>query len=316
MWKKRALFVATTLMLLAGQASLVLARGGGGVGGSLGGSSGRSFGGGFSGGGFSGGGFSSGGLRSFSFFPFFFWGGPSSGGGGSFFSLIIVLLLLYFGYKLLKGARRRGNFGGQRPYGAPGPRPIPREDFGSGPVDINGRPITNHDELHRFSKAIAFTRENMNYYAQTFPRWDRDYLVARVRQVFFWLQDAWSRQDVSDGNEYLALDLLSEYSEDLNAMRSRGERNMIKDPVLENADIEFIHSHLGEDGQHFIAMIFASLVDYTLDSRGQAISGDQNKRLYFTEFWEFAWQNEQWVLSAIRQEDSLEVARLARGDDQ
>ncbi len=318
MWKKRAFLAATTLMLLAGQASLALARGGGGKGGSLGGSSGGSFSGGLSGGGLSGG-YSSGGLGGFSFFPFFFWGGPSYGSGGIFgglSSLIILLLLLYFGYKLLKGFRHGRSFGGSRPYGVPGPRPLPSEDFGQGPVDLNGRPITNHEELGRFAKAIAFTRENMSYYAQTFPRWDRDYLVARVRQVFFWLQDAWSRQDMSDGAEHLAPHLMAEYSQDLNAMRSRGERNMIKDPVLENGDVEFIHSHLGEDGQHFIAMIFASLVDYTLDTQGRAMSGDQEKRLYFTEFWEFVWQDEQWVLSKIYQEDALEVARLARGEEQ
>lgn len=121
---------------------------------------------------------------------------------------------------------------------------------------------------------------------------------------------------MSDGSSYLAPKLMAEYGQNLNAMRSRGERNLIKEPVLENGDIEFIHSHLGEDGQHFIAMILASLVDYTQNSQGQVISGDQERRLYFTEFWEFVWKDEQWVLATIHQEDSLEIARLARGDEQ
>ena len=63
-------------------------------------------------------------------------------------------------------------------------------------------------------------------------------------------------------------------------------------------------------------MISASLIDYTVDSAGRQISGDSQNRLYFVEFWKFVWKNEQWLLSAIYQEDSLEVARIARGDDE
>ncbi|MHB1654053.1 MAG: TIM44-like domain-containing protein [Desulfitobacteriaceae bacterium] len=308
-WTKRAVFAATTLVFLAGQASLALARGGGGVGGSLGGSSGRSFGGSFSGGGLSGG------FGGFSFFPFF-WGGPFLGGGGSSGGLFGLLFLLVIGYLVLKTLRRSRGWRQNRPYN-PGPRPIEREDYSEQmPVDLSGRPITNTEELQRFAKAISFTRENMNYYAQSFPRWDRDYLVARVRQVYFWLQDAWNRQDLTGNNEHLTPRLSSEYRQNLEGMRARGERNMIKEPVLESGDIEFIHSHLGEDSQHFIAMLSASLIDYTVDAQGRVISGDNTHRLYFTEFWELVWQGENWVLSNIYQEDALEVAKLARGDEQ
>ena len=186
---------------------------------------------------------------------------------------------------------------------------------GTTPVDLNGRPITNGNNLQRFGKAINFTRENMRYYAETFSRWDRDFLIGRVRQVYFWLQDAWSRQDLSAEQDYLAPSLSLRYRTDLQGMKDRGERNMIKEPVLNPDDIEFIHCHLDEQTQHFTVMVSASLIDYNVNAAGVLISGDDKHRLYFTEFWEFVWQDDKWLLANIYQEDSLEVAKIARGED-
>lgn len=326
-WTKRIGIAITTLTLLASQASLALARGGGGKGGSLGGSAGRSFSSGsFSGGSFSGG-YSSGGLHGFFPFPFFFFGGSSYGGSmfGGFFSFIFLMVILYLVFKALRSSRRwtQGQSRRGRGFGAPynpSPRPIRSDrmnDYPSEtPVDLNGRPITNADSLQRFGKAIGFTRENMRYYAETFPRWDRDFLVGRVKQVFFWLQDAWGRQDLSQANEYLMPSLASKYRADLDGMKGRGERNVIKEPVLNTGDIEFIHSHLDEATQHFMVMVSASLVDYTTDASGRVVSGDDKHRLYFTEFWEFVWQDDHWLLANIYQEDALEVAKIARGEEE
>lgn len=326
-WTKRIGLALTTLLILTSQASVVLARAGGGKGGSLGGSSGSFGGGSFSSGGFSGGSFSSGGLtRGFGgFFPFFWFGGPSYGTGsmfGGLFGLIFLFIILYLVFRVFRSSRRRRP-GGNRGFGDPfhtGKRPDfnrdSRSDYSSQtPVDITGRPITNDQNLNRFAKAISFTRENMRYYAETFPRWDRDALTGRVRQVFFWLQDSWTRQDLADGEEYLTPELLERYRGDLAEMKARGERNVIKEPVLHTGDIEFIHSHLDEFKQHFVVMISPSLYDYTVDASNRIIAGEDDNRLYFTEFWEFCWKDNQWVLQEIYQEDALEIAKIARGDE-
>lgn len=305
-WTKRISIAITTLMFFASQAAVALARAGGGKGGSIGGSSGRSFSGGSLSGGLSGGSSSgSFGFGGFHFFPFF-WGGPFYGGGsifGGFFSFIFILIIAFL---IIKALRSRSSWLRGRGQS---------KSFGDTPVDVTGRPITNERNLQRFGKAIQFTRENMKYYAETFPRWDRELLVGRVRQVYFWLQDAWTRQDLSEGENYLSSSLMEKYRTDLANMRNRGERNMIKEPVLHQGDVEFIHSHLDESSQHFITMISASLIDYTVDASGKIIAGEDDNRLYFTEFWEFTWEREQWVLSAIYQEDAMEIARIARGDE-
>lgn len=324
-WTKRFNITIMTLLIFASQASVVLARAGGGKGGSLGGSAGRSF---SSGGSVSGGIPSSGfgGFGGFSFFPFL-WGPSLFGGGGGggslfggLFSLIFMLVIAFLVVKALRSSRRSWGkgMGRGKSFGKPfSPRsPQERESNSSPltPVDVTGRPITNEHNLQRFGEAIQFTRENMRYYSETFPRWDREFLVGRVRQVYFWLQDAWTRQDLSGGGDYMSSTLLEKYRTDLANLRNRGERNVIKEPVLNAGDIEFIHSHLDESAQHFVTMISASLFDYTVDASGKIIAGEDDNRLYFTEFWEFSWEHDQWVLSNIYQEDSLEITKIARGD--
>jgi len=180
------------------------------------------------------------------------------------------------------------------------------------PVDFEGRPIRN--ERSRFGAAINYTRQNMDYYAGKFPRWDYGVLTGRVKQVFFYLQDAWSRQDISECSEYLTADLMAEYEGKLDAIKARGERNIVRDPDLSSENIDFVYSHLDADGERFVARIFASVVDYTVDASGKVIAGEEDNRLYFNEFWEFVWQDGQWKLAAIYQEDSIEAARWARVD--
>lgn len=305
-WSKAFTITIIALSAWAAKASVVLARAGGGRGGSLGGSAGsfsgnagKAIGGSVSG--------SSGGFGGFHFFPFFFWGsGPNMGGGsilGGFFSLALLLIVAFVIIKIIRNVnhKKRGN---------------QAQGIGNnGAVDLNGAPITDEENDRRFAKAITFTKENMHYYAESFPRWDRDFLAGRVKQTFFWFQDAWSRQDLSEGNQYISETLLKKYIADLENMKNRGERNMIKEPILNSNDIEFIHSHMGEDDQHFIVMLSPSLIDYTLDSQERQIGGDRDHRLYFTEFWEFSWQNDLWLLTKIYQEDALELARIARGNE-
>lgn len=305
-WAKKMSIAITTLLIVTSQANIALARAGGGRGGSLGRgySGGAMSGGGYSGGGFSGG-YSGGGLNGFAFFPFF-WGGTSSGGGSSFFSglisIALILGIIYFLYITLGSSRR--TWKNKQSKGNSSPQPI----------DVTGKPITNEVNLRRFDHAIQYTRQNMSYYAESFPRWDRQFLIERVRQVFFWIQDAWTRQDLTEGEKYIDSSVLQKYCSDLEKIKSRGERNVIKEPVLHVEDIEFIHSHLDESSQYFVVMLRASMIDYTVDTSGKVIAGEDDNRLYFTEFWRFIWQGNQWVLSEIYQEDALEMAQIARGD--
>jgi predicted lipid-binding transport protein (Tim44 family) len=299
--------LGATVLYWALQATAVLARGGGAKGGSY---SKVPSGGGFSGGGSLGGGGIGGGLfgggYSRGFFPFFFFG---SGGGifSSLLTLIILGAIALFIFRLFM-RRRYSNSreAGNESYGQ-------NQGYSSTPVDFEGKVIKN--ERSRFGKAINYTRQNMEYYAEKFPRWDRGVVEGRVKQVFYFLQDGWSRQDLSEGTEYLTANLLADYQAKLSAMKGRGERNIIHDPELSSENIDFVYSQLSPDGESFVAKIFASLVDYTVDSSNRIIAGEDDNRLYFNEFWEFIWNEGSWKLAAIYQEDSIEAARWARVDN-
>ncbi|HWJ02990.1 MAG TPA: TIM44-like domain-containing protein [Verrucomicrobiae bacterium] len=308
MRRKQIQVLGATVIFWGLQAAMVLARAGGAKGGSYSkGSTGGGFGGSFGGGGlggYSGGGFSRG------FFPFFFFGG---GGGGIFSSLMTLIVLAAIALFVFRFIMRRRSFGTRRDgYGSQESTWRP-ESGGSSygqPVDFEGRVIKN--ERSRYGPAINFTRQNMEYFAQKFPRWDHGVVEGRVKQVFYFLQDAWSRQDLSEAGDYLTRQVTEGYQQKLTQMKARGERNVVHDPDLSAENIDFVYSQLSDTGERFVARIFASLVDYTVDASGRVIAGEEDNRLYFNEFWEFIWEGGQWKLAGIYQEDSLEAAKWAR----
>ena len=88
--------------------------------------------------------------------------------------------------------------------------------------------------------------------------------------------------------------------------------------ILRDQDVIFIYSHMDEERQSFIAMIFAIMYDYVINPVGDVISGNRDKKLYLSplslkifakwkgnrrrqrdpvwfrlvrvrEFWEFVW---------------------------
>jgi len=297
--------VAVLLLLVLGTVLLLAvapawARFGGGLGGESF-SGGESFGGGGGfGGGSSFGGF--GGMGGFGFFPLFLGGG--SGSLGTVITIIMVILLLNW---VRNAAFRSGGY-----------RRTPRRGSGSFGEQDREAPVelepTNLSRERAFAQAIDYTRKNMDYFGSRFPYWDRDMLVGRVKQAFFVLQDAWSRQDLSGGRDYLTADLYREYEEKLARMRERGERDVIRDVGLRDSDVNFVYSRMDEEGQSFIVMIFASMYDYVVNPAGEVVSGNRDKKLYFREFWEFVWQDELWKLARIHEEDSVTIARIKNMD--
>ena len=308
-----------TLAILTGLASLVDARSSSG---------GRSFGGSSSGS--SGGGFSSGSSRSFggpppappSSSPFGRSSSPfpsSSGGSGSFlkgvaggmvggmignmlfgrsgygggyggrgggiglFDLLILGGIGYFIYKkFIKPNMDSRNMSSPfNPFSAGSP---PSSDFQSPPIPITAR-------TDRYSPI-----------RQSEPDFDPEKFKEAAQDIFFKVQAAWMRRDISSVQNIIGQQLKTEYEAQFADLKQKGLINRLENIAVRSIEI----ADVGQEGQEvYIKILFtANLLDYTVEeSSGKVVKGDPAQPVKFEEYWIFARQltSVLWKLEGIEE---------------
>jgi predicted lipid-binding transport protein (Tim44 family) len=134
------------------------------------------------------------------------------------------------------------------------------------------------------------------------PDFDPEAFKEFAQDVFFTVQAAWARRDISVMTQYLGHDLLKEYEGHFEDLRKRGEVNRLENIAVRKVEIE----DSGEMGdEEFVIVRFtANLLDYTVDeSTGKVVKGDPAEPVKFDEKWAFARLKgtSQWRLEGIRQ---------------
>lgn len=130
--------------------------------------------------------------------------------------------------------------------------------------------------------------------------WDPQAIKARVREVFFRVQQA-----RIEGNPELARDCLSEalYRKrppQTGAMLTGHARNVLERIALVEARVVSVAAYRDDTQDHFWVFIEGSLGDPTVDDRtGQPIRGTRADTAGFTELWKFVRGSHEWVLDEI-----------------
>jgi predicted lipid-binding transport protein (Tim44 family) len=111
-----------------------------------------------------------------------------------------------------------------------------------------------------------------------------DAFCGRVRTGFTALQDAWCKQNLDAGRNFLSPGAYFAWRSQLEAMASEGRRN-----VMENLQIQRVLPTRVVHGQVFddlTVRITASCADYEVDQSGRVVFGDRTARS-FSEEWTF-----------------------------
>lgn len=193
-------------------------------------------------------------------------------GMGSGGSLLLLLLLGGIGFMLFRGfmARRQP----QLAYSGPGTvtplRPMPAMGVTPGPAITLDAPAYRSEQVQD-----------------------------ELSGIFFKVQEAWSDNDLMALREVCTEEVYGHFADDLMAMQTAGERNVLKNIVIRAFEVS---EAWREDPQEFVtARIQARLIDY-VECEGRIIEGDANNPTDFHEFWTFVrTQGEAWRLSAVNQ---------------
>ena len=133
------------------------------------------------------------------------------------------------------------------------------------------------------------------------PAFSPDALESFVRAVFLRVELAWQGRDYSTLRDVMMPGLLAGHTAKVEAMKERGEINMMDDLKVLHVDFVHVSCPLEKEGRSFTALITASAADYIVSEMTERSSFRGALPATFQEFWTFNQLNGNWALARIDQ---------------
>jgi predicted lipid-binding transport protein (Tim44 family) len=161
----------------------------------------------------------------------------------------------------------------------------------------------------RINKKKLETEQLLNTISQKDPAWNEPKLEAHVRQTFFQIQEAWSKQDLARLQSLLHPQLFSEWKAKIELMQSNDERNIMEDLMVDDVRLVEARNYRDKERDIFTACIDAWATDYTIRKNGDIVSSNTRsgrkaakEQEAFREFWTYERHEEKWLLLRIDQD--------------
>jgi len=212
-------------------------------------------------------------------------------GGFGFGDLLLIMVILGIIYFLVKRFRSRNTMqmstAGAGSYSYPAPTPIP---VYAPPALEAGTEETKLDGLRHIREMDSSFSE------KSFKDLSED--------IFFKIQGAWTKRDLSNVRNLLSPNMLSVFQQDVNRMLAEKRINRLENIAVREVKIVDAGQERGEE--FITARFYANLLDYTTDEKSaQVISGSTSDPVKFVEYWTFSRNvgEKNWVLAGIAQEN-------------
>lgn len=130
----------------------------------------------------------------------------------------------------------------------------------------------------------------------------RGILPDEASDIFFKIQGAWTRRDLSPVQDLLGKDMRDILQADLNELKNKKEINRLENISVRRTEI--LNSWQEHGTEYSVVRFTANLLDYTTDEdTGKLTQGSDAIPVKFEENWTFAQQNNQdkWQLVGIEQ---------------
>jgi predicted lipid-binding transport protein (Tim44 family) len=214
------------------------------------------------------------------------WGGGGGFGFGDFLIIIIILGIIYFvvkRYRAKKAMELSGSGGSSFSSYANNEPAYDTPQYGSQPQ----------------ANSVA---AGLSHIGSMDPSFNENGFKETVEDIFFKIQGAWTKRDLSGVRNLLTPDMLNTFQNDVNTFITNKQFNRLENIAVRQVDIV---DAVQDQGQEYITIRFlASLLDYNVDEAGNTISGSSTDPVKFLEYWTFTRKvgERNWTLTAITQE--------------
>jgi len=221
-----------------------------------------------------------------------FAGSPDVGGGFGFGDILLILIIMGIIYFIVKRFRSRETMqisttgAISLPYSYPQPS-APPNYTPSSPEELTEEPRV--EGLRRI-KAMD-------------PYFNETNFKDLAEDIFFKVQSAWTKRDVTGVAALLNTEMLNILQQDANRLLSEKRINRLENIAVRQ--VEIVDAGQGRGEESITVKFYANLLDYVVDeANGQLVSGSSTHPVKFLEYWTFSRNvgEKNWVLTGITQE--------------
>jgi len=155
-------------------------------------------------------------------------------------------------------------------------------------------------------------RDLLGIIAKSDPVWNRNFIRARVEDIYFAVQDAWTKRKPDLAKEYMSERIYKKHKRQIDGMIEDGLINKLERINLEDMKIIGVFDSSNDDEDRLKVIIYGGMIDYMLnETTNKIISGTQDYES-FVEIWNFVRKNNTWVLDEIEQTVDSQSIKNAR----
>lgn len=140
--------------------------------------------------------------------------------------------------------------------------------------------------------------------------WDLNAMKVRIEDVYFKVQEAWTKGDQQIAKDYVSQRLFDKHQRQLEEMHAKMRKNILENVQLHNTKIVQVRDSEDDSKDQFWALIEGSMNDFTINTVSGDAVNDENNHDSFKELWLFIRKGQAWVLDEIVSDVSIEKLSL------
>jgi hypothetical protein len=133
--------------------------------------------------------------------------------------------------------------------------------------------------------------------AQADKAWNKEQLIPYIEQVYFKMQEAWTKQDMRLAQGLVTAQLQNKFQFMLNRQRRMGIYNYTGDIKIANIKIVGLEDYLDNRMDNFTAYISGSMLDVMVRHKRKPVK--EEEACEFEDLYYFVRHNDQWLVSEV-----------------
>jgi predicted lipid-binding transport protein (Tim44 family) len=220
-------------------------------------------------------------------------GGGWGSGGFGMSDMIIILVILGIVYFVVKRFRARRQ---EMEMSSTGP------GYGTGYAPYSSaEPV--RDAVYDAAPLEDTVSAGLRHIREMDPTFDENRFKETVEDIFFKIQSAWTKRDLSNVKALPTPQMLNTFQENISRDIADKRINRLENIAVRQVDIV---DAVQDQGEEYVTVKFvASLLDYTVDeATNQVVAGSDKDPVKFLEYWTFNRKvgERNWALAGITQE--------------